>query len=152
MILFLITYNLIYYQYMRFEVPQFIDIEDKIFGPLTFKQFIYVAGGGGLCYGVYRLLPLYFAIPLILAIALLAWALAFYKINNQPFIKIGQAFIVFLTKNKLYVWQKETVKQRAPEPVTKPVAEVVPVEKELTARRVQDLARNLDILDKTRYN
>lgn len=138
---------------MRFEVPQFIDIEDKIFGPLTFKQFIYVAGGGGLCYGVYRLLPIYFAIPLILAIALLAWALAFYKINNQPFIKIGQAFVVFLTKNKLYVWQKQTTPRKAPEPVLKPTTETItPVDKELTARRVQELARNLDILDKTRYN
>lgn len=149
--MFLIGNNLIYCQYMRFEVPQFIDIEDKIFGPLTFKQFIYVAGGGGLCYGVYRLLPLYFAIPLILAIALLAWALAFYKINNQPFIKIGQAFIVFLTKNKLYVWQKGTVKPHAVEAAPK-VTIQEPVENELTARRVQDLARNLDILDKTRYN
>lgn len=138
---------------MRFEVPQFIDIEDKIFGPLTFKQFIYVTGGGGLCYGVYRLLPIYFAIPIMLAIALLAWALAFYKINNQPFIKVGQAFIVFLTKNKLYVWQKQTTPQKAPEPVIKPVTETTtPVDKELTARRVQELARNLDILDKTRYN
>ena len=32
---------------MRFQVPQFIEIESKIFGPLTFKQFIYLAGGGG---------------------------------------------------------------------------------------------------------
>jgi hypothetical protein len=29
---------------MQFRVPQFIDIEDKLFGPLTFKQFIYLAG------------------------------------------------------------------------------------------------------------
>ena len=32
---------------MQFQVPQFIEIEDKIFGPLTFKQFIYLAGGVG---------------------------------------------------------------------------------------------------------
>ncbi|MFM2424198.1 MAG: hypothetical protein RLZZ70_589, partial [Candidatus Parcubacteria bacterium] len=30
---------------MQFEVPQFIEIEDKIFGPLTWKQFLYVGGG-----------------------------------------------------------------------------------------------------------
>ena len=40
---------------MRFEVPQFVDIEDKIFGPLTFKQFIYIAGGAGVSVvAVYR--------------------------------------------------------------------------------------------------
>jgi hypothetical protein len=33
---------------MRFEVPQFIEIEAKIVGPLTWKQFVYVAGGVGL--------------------------------------------------------------------------------------------------------
>ncbi len=36
---------------MRFEVPQFIDVEDKIFGPFTFKQFLYLAGGAGLLGG-----------------------------------------------------------------------------------------------------
>src|SRR3990172_12458701 len=43
---------------MQFQVPQFIEIEDKIFGPLTFKQFIYVAGGAGACYLLWRVLPL----------------------------------------------------------------------------------------------
>ena len=33
---------------MMFSVPQFIDVEDKIIGPLTLKQFIYLAGGAGL--------------------------------------------------------------------------------------------------------
>lgn len=138
---------------MRFEVPQFIDIEDKIFGPLTFKQFIYVAGGGGLCYAVYKLLPIFLAVPVIIAIAGLAYALAFYKLNGQAFIVIGQAFLSYITKNKLYVWKKEI-------PEVKPQAIMVPKppvpapeeNKELTARRIQDLARNLDILDKTRYN
>lgn len=138
---------------MRFEVPQFIDIEDKIFGPLTFKQFIYVAGGGGLCYAVYKILPIFLAVPVILAIAGLSYALAFYKLNGQAFITVGQAFLVYLTKNKLYVWKKEIpeAKKRQETPSQIPVP-AEPEEKELTARRIQDLARNLDILDKTRYN
>jgi hypothetical protein len=137
---------------MRFEVPQFIDIEDKIFGPLTFKQFIYVAGGVGLAFAIYKLLPIYFAIPLMLAVAVLAWALAFYKLNNQPFINIGQAFIIYLLHGKRYVWRKEAKKPKTvAEPVkTTPVA--APQNDEVTARKIQDLARNLDILDKTRYN
>ncbi|TSC80302.1 MAG: hypothetical protein G01um101429_152 [Parcubacteria group bacterium Gr01-1014_29] len=31
----------------QFQVPQFIEVEDKIFGPLTTKQFFYLLGGGG---------------------------------------------------------------------------------------------------------
>lgn len=135
---------------MRFEVPQFIDIEDKIFGPLTFKQFIYVAGGGGLVYAVYKLLPLVIAAPIMLGIALLSWALAFYKMNNRPFIEVGQAFLVYITKNKLYVWKKEIPKKLTP--VQKPTTAIETPVAPVTARSVQDLARNLDILDKTRYN
>lgn len=138
---------------MRFEVPQFIDIEDKIFGPLTFKQFIYVAGGGGLCFAVYKLLPIYLAVPVMLAIAALAYALAFYKLNGQAFITVGQAFLVYLTKNKLYVWKKEILQtKQQPIPVPQPPVAAPEENKELTSRRIQDLARNLDILDKTRYN
>lgn len=147
-------YKYVILLYMRFEVPQFIDIEDKIFGPFTFKQFIYLAGGGGLGYATYRIFPIFLAVPIIIAIAGLTYALAFYKLNGQPFITVGQAFLVYLTKNKLYVWKKEVV-----EPVQQPLQKVpVPTppqqqtETELTARRIQDLARNLDILDKTRYN
>lgn len=138
---------------MRFEVPQFIDIEDKIFGPLTFKQFIYIAGGGGLCYVTYRMFPIFVAVPIILAIAGLTYALAFYKLNGQAFITVGQAFLVFLTKNKLYVWKKEVVKQTQ-QPTQQPTVPTppAPAATEITARRIQDLARNLDILDKTRYN
>jgi hypothetical protein len=142
---------MIYSIYMRFEVPQFIDIEDKIFGPLTFKQFIYIAGGGGLCFAVYKLLPLPLALPIMLAVAGIAWALAFYKLNNQPFITIAQAFIVYITKNKLYVWKKEPQKKQQPIIVKQPEPIKTP-EKEISARDIQDLARNLDILDKTRYN
>ena len=31
---------------MQFQVPQFIETEDKIVGPFTLRQFIYVAGAG----------------------------------------------------------------------------------------------------------
>lgn len=139
--------------HMRFEVPQFIDIEDKIFGPLTFKQFIYVAGGGGICYALYRIFPIFIAVPFIIAIAGLTYALAFYKLNGQAFITVGQAFLVYLTKNKLYVWKKEIEEPKAQPVQVVPVpVPPAPVETEITARRIQDLARNLDILDKTRYN
>ena len=53
---------------MRFQVPQFIDIEDKIFGPLTFKQFVYLAGGGGLAFLIYKSVPFMLALPLMLAV------------------------------------------------------------------------------------
>lgn len=96
---------------MRFQVPQFIEIEDKIFGPLSFKQFVYVIGGVGISYLLYRLLPFFVAILLIAPVLGLALALAFYQFNNKPFIHTLEAAFKFLTKNKLYLWKKSGPKE-----------------------------------------
>lgn len=93
---------------MKFQVPQFIDMEDKIFGPLSFKEFIYLAGGAGLSYIFYRYIPsFYLALIFIIPIMAFALALAFYKVNNKPFIEIVQSAIIFAIGKKLYIWKKE---------------------------------------------
>lgn len=94
---------------MRFYVPQFIDVEDKIFGPLSFRQFAYLVGGGGLAYLLYALLPIYIAIIPMIAVVALALALAFYQVNNKPFIHLLQSALTYFSKSKLYVWKKEYV-------------------------------------------
>jgi hypothetical protein len=87
----------------------------------------------------------------MLGVGVLAWALAFYRLNNQPFINIAQAFIIYLFNGKKYIWKKEIKKN--PVPVEAPVVVEIPKnEQELTAQKIEDLARNLDILDRTRYN
>lgn len=91
---------------MRFQVPQFIEIEDKIFGPLTLKQFIYVAGGAGLCVAMFYLLPIYISIILIVLVGALSLALAFYKVNNKPFVFLIENAFKYAFSNKLYVWKK----------------------------------------------
>ncbi len=92
---------------MRYQVPQFIDVEDKIFGSITLKQFVYLAGGGGLCFVIFRYLPsiIYSGIP-ILVVASFSIALAFYKINNKPFIFIVEAAFKYYTSAKLFIWKK----------------------------------------------
>lgn len=91
---------------MRFQTPQFIEIEDKIVGPLTIKQFVYLAGGAGICFVLYRFLPLFVAILLIVPVATLSLALAFYKINNRPFIVILESIFKFGLSKRLYIWKK----------------------------------------------
>ncbi len=92
---------------MRFQVPQFIEVEDKIFGPLTFKQFIYVGGGVAVAVVLFLILPKFIAILLALPAILFGAALAFYKVNDKPFINMVEAFLKFHTTNKLYIWKKE---------------------------------------------
>ena len=81
---------------MNFQVPQFIEIEDKIFGPLTFKQFIYIAGSAGLAFICYAFLPLFIAFIPILIIVAFGLALAFYQVNERPFIFTIESFLVDL--------------------------------------------------------
>lgn len=96
---------------MQFHIPQYIDIEDKLFGPLTLKQALYVAGGAGGIYLVWRLIPyIFISAPIIFAIGGLTWALAFYPKEKlgKPFIEILEAGFNYMMREKLYTWKKTT--------------------------------------------
>jgi hypothetical protein len=93
---------------MRFQVPQFIEVEDKIFGPLTLKQFLYLAGSGGLIFIIYSFIGnLFITILFVIPIAGIGLALAFYKINNKPFIFVLEAALKYYFSEKLYIWRKK---------------------------------------------
>ncbi len=98
---------------MQFRVPQFIDVEDKIFGPFTFKQFVYLAGGAGVSFVLWKLIPHWLAILLILPILGLSAALTFYKVNGKPFIDVMESYFKYIFQNKLYLWKKEKHKTAA---------------------------------------
>jgi hypothetical protein len=129
---------------MRFQVPQFIEVEDKIFGPLTFKQFIYVGGGVGFSVILFLLLPNFLAIIISLPIVLLAAALAFYKVNDKPFINVIEAFVKYTLTNKLYIWKKEEKT-----PVSKGMGDEKPIEQlhvpKLSDSKLKELTWSLDI-------
>lgn len=95
---------------MRYQVPQFIEVEDKIFGPFTFKQFAYLAGGAGAAFLCYRLLPAFIGVIVAVPFALFGLALAFYKVNSRPFIEVIQSAFEYITKSRLYIWKKEEKK------------------------------------------
>lgn len=91
---------------MHAQVPQFIDIEDKIIGPFTLKQFGYIAGGAILIGILYTIFTLPVVIIFGAPIAGLSLALAFYKINGRPFIYFLIGFINFGIKQHIYLWKK----------------------------------------------
>jgi hypothetical protein len=94
---------------MRVQVPQFIEIEDKIFGELTLKQFIFIAGGAGLSFVVYVFLDsiILSALPIILIMGS-SLLLSFKKVHNRPLIYIVEAAFKYFMGNKLYIWKKES--------------------------------------------
>ncbi len=109
---------------MRFEVPQFIEIEDKIFGPLTWRQFVYLGGGVGAAVVMFLVFPFIVFVIVGLPLALLAGALAFYPINNRPFSYFLEAVYNYVASDKLYLWHQKTdmVYKEATQKKTKPTA------------------------------
>lgn len=140
---------------MRFQVPQFTEIEDKIFGPFTFKQFVYLIGGAGAIFVLYTLLPLYLVIFFGIPVALFSLALAFYRVNNQPFVKIMENAFRYALGAKLYLWKKRpssvppAAELRAGKEIKeeekKEMRAYVP---KLTKNKLEDLAWSLDIKEK----
>jgi hypothetical protein len=130
---------------MRFQVPQFIEIEDKIFGPLTWKQFLYIAGATGVGLGIFTLLNNHKIIAFILTapIAGLALALAFVKINNRPFIVYLESVFTFFSKQRLYIWKKEQRKPVSGGQTGNSTAQVVLPH--LSNSKLKDMAWSLDV-------
>lgn len=129
---------------MRYQVPQFIDVEDKIVGPLTIKQFIYIAGGIGMSFVVFKLLPIYLSVILIAIIGVLSACLAFYKINNKPFIDFLESAFLYYTKQNLYIWKKEDKKVVVQNETETNGARQVYVPK-LSDSKLKDLSWTLDV-------
>ena len=130
---------------MQYQVPQFIEVEDKIFGPLTLKQFIYLAGGAGLSFVVYEILSsLVLAFIPILIIMAFSAALAFYKINNKPFIFVVEAAFKYMMSTKLYIWKKEPNKKadNAVQEAKEYAGIMVP---KISDSKLKDLTWSLDI-------
>lgn len=130
---------------MQFRVPQFIDVEDKLFGPLTFKQFVYLAGGIGIIYILYKILPFFIAILFIIPIGIITGLLTFYKVNGKPFIFYLQAGMNYIFSKKLFIWKQRLSKpedEDAREDVGPALTKIVPM---ATASKLKDLAWSLDI-------
>jgi hypothetical protein len=102
---------------MRFEVPQFIEIEDRIIGPFSWRQFLYLGGGLGL--GVVLFLTTPFIVFLIVGLpfGILALALAFYPINNRPFSFFLEAMFNYFYNYRLYLWRRkeQVIYKQAPQ-------------------------------------
>lgn len=136
---------------MQFKVPQFIEIEDRIFGPLTFRQFVYLVGGAGLSYIIYSLgIPFFFRAILIAPILTLSGLLAFYKINNKPLVFTLEAAFRYFFNRRLYLWQKETQAPTAKGGTPKAKEEMGAYVPKLSGSKLKELSWGLDVIDSSR--
>ncbi len=89
---------------MQFQVPQFIETEDKVVGPLTFRQFLYVGTAAGIIIALF--FALNFSIWAILSMIIggVGVGLAFGKVNERPITKFITSAVVSFFSPKLYVF------------------------------------------------
>ncbi|MBI4121409.1 MAG: PrgI family protein [Candidatus Ryanbacteria bacterium] len=130
----------------QFQVPQYIEIEDKIVGQLTVKQLIYVLGGGGVILLLWALkLPWFIFWPLAIAAAAFFGGLAFFEINGQPLVTYINNALNHFTHRRRYMWVR-----KAHEAPKKPVIEKRPITQgpQLTESKLKNLSWSLDINQK----
>lgn len=116
----------------QFQIPQFIDYEDKVIGPLTIKQFLWLLAGGAIVFTLWVSFPLILFIILGIPIAILFLALAFYKINGRPFIIFITSSINYFIHPKMLLWKGES-KEKKP---------VFAEEKEIEEEKIEKISKS----------
>lgn len=128
---------------MQFNIPQFIDKEDKIVGPLTAKQLGWLAGAGVVMLVIWSSVDqVTFFIAAVPIVAVFS-ALAFFRPNGQSLISFILSSIYYVVRPKLYVWDRipeKTVKKI----VKKQKIEPIRIEKKINERKIEDIAKLLD--------
>lgn len=95
----------------QFVVPQFIEVEDKIFGPITTRQFLILLGGGLIIFLAFRFGDFALFVTATAIVGALTLLFAFVKINGQTFHYFLLNVIQTVKKPSLRVWHKEYTKQ-----------------------------------------
>jgi len=127
-----------------FHVPQFIDIEDKIVGPLTWKQLGWLTIMGVIIMVMWKFLEFPFFVAGTIPIALIFLALAFYKPYGLPLVQMINFTILYLFSAKLYTWHRAPRIRRRKSFSQKKKSTSSNVTEVITLEELQDLAATLD--------
>lgn len=94
---------------MQFQVPQFIEHESKLIGPLTIRQALFIVIPSGVAFVIYLAIgKTNYLLFLSSAIFLIGGgvAFAFIKIQGRPLPHVLINFFKHITKPQRYLWQK----------------------------------------------
>lgn len=127
-----------------FSVPQFIDIEDKVAGPLTWKQLGWLIALGA----IFLLMRMWFDTTLlIIAIvptAILFLALAFYRPGGFPMTTFLFNAVLYVFRPKVAVWERPVTPMVTTKTPVQAVSTPVQTDKHLTREALAELARVID--------
>lgn len=95
----------------QFVVPQFIDVEDKIFGPVTTRQFLILLTAGLILFIAFKLADTALFIFILATLGSFALILAFVKINGQSFHYFLLNLFQTLRRPSRRIWYKMDTKE-----------------------------------------
>ena len=128
---------------MLSNVPQFIDIEDKIVGPLPAKQLGWLALGGVILLVLWSIMSIGAFIAAAVFVAILFVGLAFYRPYNQTLLSFILSSVGFLFKPKMYIWKRLPDKEIRKE-IVKEEAPVIIEKKNINEEKLQEISKLLD--------
>ena len=127
----------------QFVVPQFIDVEDKIFGPVTTRQFLILLVAGLILFTAYKLADTTLFIFCLSVIGSFALILAFVKINGQTFHYFLLNVFQTMRRPSRRIWYKMDTKEELEE-LRKgekfEIIEKVDIVRNLSYSRLRDLS------------
>lgn len=94
----------------QFTVPQFIDVEGKIIGPITTRQFLIFLGAAVVIGLSYRLFDFSLFLAVSIVAAMIAVVFAFVKVNGRPFHFFVLNFVQTLGRPHTRMWHKNLEK------------------------------------------
>lgn len=128
---------------MLSNVPQFVDIEDRIVGPLTAKQLGWLALGGVILLVLWSILSIGAFIVSAVFVAILFVGLAFYRPYNQTLLSFILSSVGFLFKPKMYIWKRLPDKEIR-KIVEKEEAPTVIQRKDINEEKLREISKLLD--------
>lgn len=134
---------------MQFQVPQFIEVEDKLIGPLTLKQFLYIAAAGGLSFVLFFYVQMWLWFILSIFLTAAAASLAFLKINGRPLIHVILSAISFYWQPQTYVWQPEHPKLPKTQSTLEKFSKGMSLEKIVSGLSLRNVWQNVQTGSKT---
>ena len=128
----------------QYNVPQFVDVEDKIFGPMTLKQFLTFLGGALIIFVIWLIFDIGFVFWILsVPIFLLTVILSFAQFNGVSVLSSVFPFIGYIFLPKKRVFHREPLIQ-IPQINTVKIEEQKTVDPKEVQSRLKRLAYVLD--------
>jgi len=133
----------------RFVAPQFIDVEDRIIGPITTRQFVLMIIGGVIIFLAYKILDTSAFVLTALVVGGMVVLFGFVKINGRRFHEYMGSMLEVVRRPRVRVWFKrvnlsEVISRNKPSAAEKVTTDFNLKRKQIKAKSLRELALLVD--------